>query len=635
MQNHYQLNPSQIQAKKMLVEQCYTFTEFKKDWKTLELGGKEEIFPYLGIAATLVAISPGGIAYLAGATGMDNRFLVLAGLTAIAGFTWMAGNSLYGTFKNRNRAKTVHAWKNFKSSIPPACAKDDLLIGYTTDKMLPFRIPKNELMAHGYILGQSGVGKTILGKSMMYQQILRGGGLIFVDGKLDSNAYNELYAMVVLSGRRDDFLIINPGDPSQSNTYNPVLFGDADEITARIMTLITAADSGAAFYRSQGTQAITTIISALQCLGKAFCFMDLVTLLMSDKALMQLNALLSEEPYRSDTRSAAFALWIEQYKQTWTEDGEVVHKLNANNLKKNLGGLGGELFRFATGNFGDVMNSYDPEINLYEDILANKIIYVALPTMGKAEAASSLGKMFVGDFRSAIAKIQALPECDRPGWEGSAQVPPKHPYFAFFDEVGSYAVENMDKIFEQGRSAGLACFPASQTLANLEKVSQEFKSQVTGNTWTKIFFKVGVQETATQIADLIGMTRRGVRNEAQSVSQSEGAQSLQANPQSQASRAQNEQNTLRETEECLVSPDQLKNLDRGECVVFYGGNETYHLKVPYIKVTDKGYEKVGKMQINHKKIRKVNGIHLHEKMVKLINKELAENISAKTQKAKK
>ena len=268
-QSYDGLTLEQVSAKRSLIENRYTYADFKEDWKTLEVGGKEEAIPYLGIAASMFLCSPGGAALCSNFIGLDSRYAIFLGIVGMATSTWFAGDSLFQKIRDRNRAKTVHKWSTFKSSKPPKAKEDDLLIGYTTDKMLPFRIPANELMRHGYILGMSGVGKTVVGKLMMYQQIVRGGGLIFVDGKLDSTSYNELYAMACLCGRRDDFLIINPGNPEESNTYNPVLYGDPDEVTARIMTLISNSTGDSAFYRSQATQAIGVLIAALQCLGKA------------------------------------------------------------------------------------------------------------------------------------------------------------------------------------------------------------------------------------------------------------------------------------------------------------------------------------------------------------------------------
>ena len=83
-------------------------------------------------------------------------------------------------------------------------------------------------------------------------------------------------------------------------------------------------------------------------------------------------------------------------------------------MKDTFGGIGGRLYVFGTGKFGEVMNTYDPDLRLFEAILEKKVIYVALPTMGNNEGAINMGKMFIGDLRTAIAWVQDLPEAKRP-----------------------------------------------------------------------------------------------------------------------------------------------------------------------------------------------------------------------------
>src|SRR6185437_2990968 len=92
--------------------------------------------------------------------------------------------------------------------------------------------------------------------------------------------------------------------------------------------------------------------------------------------------------------------------------------------------------------------------------------YFALPTMGKGEAATALGKMAIGDFRSAIAAIQELPKHERP----------QRPFLGFFDEAGSYVTQAWSRMFEQARSARLVMCPAFQTRANLETLGPELRA---------------------------------------------------------------------------------------------------------------------------------------------------------------
>lgn len=131
------------------------------------------------------------------------------------------GNRVFDFWKNQ---LLLESKINIRSATDLAHG-DGLLLGFTTDTGQPVRVPDEDFMRHGFILGQSGVGKTVLGKLMMFQQIQRGGGLTFIDGKMNADDIQTIYQYCVWAGREQDLLILNPGNPSLSNTYNPILRG--------------------------------------------------------------------------------------------------------------------------------------------------------------------------------------------------------------------------------------------------------------------------------------------------------------------------------------------------------------------------------------------------------------------------
>jgi intracellular multiplication protein IcmO len=142
-----------------------------------------------------------------------------------AGSAWL-GNRVFDFWRQQNLLES-------KISIESAAAltrPDGLLLGYTTDTGKPVYLPDEDLMRHGFIGGQSGVGKTVLGRLLMFQQIQRGGGLAFIDGKLTAEDIQTMYQYCCWAGREQDFLVLNPGNPAMSNTYNPILRGDPDEV---------------------------------------------------------------------------------------------------------------------------------------------------------------------------------------------------------------------------------------------------------------------------------------------------------------------------------------------------------------------------------------------------------------------
>ncbi|MBG6083015.1 type IV secretory system conjugative DNA transfer family protein [Rubrivivax gelatinosus] len=547
----------------------------------------------IGGTLDTAALSACGIGALLSSTA----FVETAGRASLA----LAGMGAYHLTR-----RVLRSWEDsniLQSKIDVRSAADlvkpdGLLLGYRTDTGEPVYLPDEDLMRHGLIGGQSGVGKTVLGKLITFQQIMRGGGMAFLDGKLSAEDMLTVYQYAVLAGREQDLLILNPGNPELSHSYSPILFGDPDEVSARVLSLIPATENnpGADHYRQSANQGITTLVAALQEAGLAFNFIDLTILLMNHKAVAELETRLK----RTKGGAAAtkmLSLFLEQYKGGGKPGSGLENMVDIKRMKETFGGVGGRLFQFGSGKFGQVLNSYDPEINLFEAIRQNKIIYVALPTMGKNEAASSMGKMFLGDLRTAISWVQALPEDQKP----------KIPFIAFMDELGSYAVASLARPFEQARSARIALVPAFQTQANLEVVSPEFAEMVTGNTWTKIFFKTGTQKTAEAMAELIGKHIAVTRSMTQTTSDNESSPVLAVAPEGGQGNASGLSQAEKEEEKYKVSPDDLKALGKGECIVLYGGDSVFNIRVPKIDVDEDVAREIGPIRINHKRPRQVEG----------------------------
>ena len=425
-------------------------------------------------------------------------------------------------------------------------------------------------MRHFFILGQSGVGKTVAASLLMFQQIQRGGGLLFIDGKIDASNIEQIYHYCCYTGRQHDFLVINPDDPENSNTYNPVLFGDADEKADGILQLIpsTEANPGADFYKQEAKQALTTLIRALQTAKLAYNVIDLTVLLMNGNAMLELERKLAEAAPNSDELKE-FTLFIDKFRQVPNKDNPT-GGIDMKKLKDVFGGIGGRLYSFGTGNFGRIMNTYDPDVRLFEAIQGNKIVYVALPTMGKDTTARNFGRVVIADLRTAISWLQKLPVSERP-WP---------PFMGFCDEAGSYVNDAWSRIPEQSRSAHVFFVPAAQTCANFQAISDELYEMVIGNAWTKLIFKVGTQATALEGAELIGKKLGVLRTLAGSSTQSSSSSFLRHAPESNVGSGTALNVGEREQEMYIVSPDDLKGLSKGECVMTYGGNKIFNLRIP-------------------------------------------------------
>ncbi|WP_258570039.1 type IV secretory system conjugative DNA transfer family protein [Burkholderia sp. MBR-1] len=600
----------------------FRFSKLVSDLYDVRLGGARDAAALTGMGLAVLASSKTVPALVPWVPAPITDW-ILPALLAFSGATVLSGRFL-------------ESWSSYfllKSSInvpsddsPAKSLKEGLLFGYSTDKGEPIVIPNSELFRHVWIGGMSGVGKTVAGSYLMLQQIQRGGGVIFVDGKLDKENILSLYRFACWAGRGHEFDIINPGDPTLSNTYNPLADGDADEKASRVLSLVPV-NPNADFYRSEALDALKTLFSALDKAGKLYTFRDLVILLNNGAALDDLVAEL-EKKGRSEELDT-LRLWLNKYRRAANPMDPLGGQIDINRLRQTLGGIAGKLSLFAADKFGQVMNSYAPDVRLYESIRKGRITYVALPTMAKGETSNAFGKMFVADIKTACAWLQLAPE-DRP----------TIPFLVFLDEARSYLEEHWGTLFEQARSAGLFLMPAMQTLPTRSE-EKDMMERVSGNATTKMIFRVGSQNTAEECAELIGYTKKVLKSMSTSDSKSKSAEWLKATPGFNSGDSASESYGERQTEDYIVTPDQLKKLDKGECVVLYEGKKVFNIRVPMVNLDKRFVRETGATAKDIRLVRRRIDPHaerrayrLNDKVDDLLAREAA-TVAARAANAKK
>ncbi len=85
------------------------------------------------------------------------------------------------------------------------------------------RLSDDDNLKHLVVLGRSGCGKTSFLLGLLYQQIQRGGGYIFIDGKVSRKTIDQVYFLSKLAMRESLFRIFNPSDAMITHTYNPLI----------------------------------------------------------------------------------------------------------------------------------------------------------------------------------------------------------------------------------------------------------------------------------------------------------------------------------------------------------------------------------------------------------------------------
>jgi intracellular multiplication protein IcmO len=493
---------------------------------------------------------------------------------------------------------------SINSSEPPPVEGDGVHIGYCADTGEPLVLPLDAWTRHVSIAGMTGVGKTVLANWLMFQQVMRGGGLLFIDGKIDADNVAFMRAMCAAAGREHDLLILNPGDPENSNSYNPFLNGSPDEVAARMLALIPSSESnpGTDYYRSAAAQSMTILIGALQATGKAYNALDIATMLQSDKVMMKVRDMMDDDA----DATKQFDQWYQRFA-LYGKDGSY-QGVDMKKLNDTLGGITGKIFQFGVGDFGKICNAYAPDIVFEDVILQNKILYLALPTLGKKEAAGQFGKLAIGDLRSATARIQQMPKPMRPNPS----------FLAFLDEAGSYLTQAASTLAEQARSAGVTLAPAVQTKANYDQIDKGFTDQMAGNSLTRIYFKTNEPNTQRWIEEMCGMEEQVQM----SLSTSHSASASSASIASGKIRGDSEGGGIGFSESIKEVPrvpaSAIGALGQGECIVQFEGNKIYHVKIPFLDFTPELRAELGPVQVNRfrkKSVAGVNAFSIAEKEV--------------------
>ncbi|WP_414039406.1 type IV secretory system conjugative DNA transfer family protein [Acidithiobacillus sp. M4-SHS-6] len=522
-------------------------------YKKLPIRGHLDALSLAGLGAGVLTASPmfGGMPLVAGAGALASLF----------------GGGLMGYPRGALKHSLLDAKsrEGFILESDAPYSDEGLLVGYTKDKGLPIRIPWSRVMYHLGFIGSSGFGKTTVGMYALAQQMALGGGFIFIDAKIDVDTRDTLGYLAKLYGRESELAVLNVDEPQFSNTYNPILFGDADEVSSRLLNLIPSSENNPAtdFYRQSANHALSALVGGLRAANLVWDFNDLTVLTQSAAALEDVVRRVPPGAERM-----ALEVFVDKYRRFDQRQGAIV---DINKLKDTLGGISGRMALFAQGKFGQIFNTYAPQVNLYDIIVNNKMLYIMLPTMGKNTQALNFAKMLLSDLMSAVAMVQGLPKSQRP-WP---------PFLVFADEMGSYPMEGIARLFEQARSAQIGMMPGFQSFANLTAVSDDFADMVTQSMYTKLFFHFGAKDSAEMAAEIIGKEKKMQYSVTSNKSEGASERFLQAAPDSSESATGAVGESWREAEEYRVSPDKLTALVPGESIVLIG-NRLYHMVTPRI-----------------------------------------------------
>lgn len=435
-----------------------------------------------------------------------------------------------------------------------------LTFGYRSDHSEIF-FKDDDLRRNVMIIGSSGSGKTSLLNALAAQQMFRGGGILFVDGKRDVRAMETFLHLASMVDRLDDVRILDPLNPEVSHNYNPLLASDASQEVGAIATKLhrllpsVPESSPAKFYHDHAYRALLDLVRFFHRIDRVATFLDYRAIFeYPDQAFAILGNMLNDQDdlekivelrrfvkkFKSDTKSQ------DLYSGIMTELGALTDR---------------ETSKFIT--------SPSNEINLYSAIKRSQLIYVGLPRLQEPRIAEQLGRVLLTDLQTTIGLFY------------NQNHQPYVPFLVLMDELASYVFKEFAVVFEQARGAGFICVGVLQALPQLQdkmrELGPDFMSRVMGNCQIKLCLQVEDQTTANMMSEYFGKEIQWWGSIGSSSGKSDSGMllSLQRITNPRRGRSESESLSYSERLELKIQPQQfIHGLSVGQGIIRDSGNPT-------------------------------------------------------------
>lgn len=355
---------------------------------------------------------------------------------------------------------------------PTQVMEEGLLLGYNEFRGVrkPVRLSTKDRRRHMHIIGQTGVGKSVLQENLAYQDMMDGRGFAFVDPHGDSV---EALLSKVPKERVEDVVYFNPSDMSNPVGLNMFEFDHPDQKDFLVQEAISMLYG---LYDPGHTGIVGPRLEHI--------FRNCALLLMSDpnggtfidipKLLIDEEFMKSKLKYVTDQQVLDF--WTKEFpaSQRSSEAGEVISwvvskfgPFISNDAMRNI--IGQQKSGF---NFADIMNN-------------NKILLVNL-SKGKMGDLNSklLGIIFVMKFQAAAMARANVPEDQRKD------------FTLYVDEFQNFATDSFETILSEARKYRLSLVLGNQFMTQLR---EDLREAIIGNVGTTITGRIGITDAEIMV----------------------------------------------------------------------------------------------------------------------------------------
>ena len=327
------------------------------------------------------------------------------------------------------------------------------------------RLSEKDRRRHTYVIGATGMGKSVFLKNIAYQDMKAGRGFAFIDPHGDVT--EELLAMVP-EERIDDVIYFDPGDidhPIGMNMFEWETEDQKDFIVQEGVNMLQSLyDPGnQGFFGPRGQHMFRNAALLLMSDPKGATFIDI------PRCFVDPEFVKDKLQYVKD--KTVYDYWTKEFPESRksNDSGEVITwfaskwgPFLSNTMMKNI--------------LGQTKSGFN-----IREIMDNKKILLVNLSKGKMGEINSklLGMIFVMKFQTAAMSRVDMPEDER------------NDFCLFVDEFQNFATESFESILSEARKFRLNLIVANQFMTQL---TDKIREGVLGNVGTIICGRIGITD---------------------------------------------------------------------------------------------------------------------------------------------
>ena len=376
---------------------------------------------------------------------------------------------------------------------------------------------------HVFICGTTGSGKTVALSNFLASGAEHDYPMLIVDGKGDTDQGSLLEMTKKLCPDRKLY-VINLNDPTASDKYNPFKNTSTDVIKDMLINMTNWSEE---HYKYNTERYIGRLCKLLAMHGIAIS-LDALTQYLPKTSFIKLSKDASEQGLLTKAEHL-------QDVDLAKTSGEIAENAAA---------------RFATIRDSDLGQIFDVSgIDIYTALQENAIILFVLNPLLYPETSPLIGNLIIIDSKKAVSNFFREK---------------KKRIFYIMDEINTYANASLLDLVNKSRSANVTCVLATQSLSDLDSVSEQFKEQVIENCNNYIVLRQNSSTNAEHWGNVMG-TRETLQATYQISGKDGGVKSTDLG-------------SLRKVREYIYHPDDIKLLGTGQAI-FVSRDKMFHTRI--------------------------------------------------------